>query len=127
MAQGQLLPTASNAVEDYAVAQLDLAGGTTVRVACSWHSSTGRDAVIEAHFHGSRGGAAMQNVNGSFFDFTAELRHRASSRTLCSPPDEWGGRALVEWSRRLGRGERYDTSVETIIDVARTLDQVLAR
>ncbi|HEX2546776.1 MAG TPA: Gfo/Idh/MocA family oxidoreductase, partial [Ramlibacter sp.] len=64
-AQGQLLAPNSNAVEDYAVAELELAGGTVVRMVCSWNCSTGRDAIIEAHFHGSKGGAAMTNVNGS--------------------------------------------------------------
>lgn len=126
-AQGQLLPAASNAVEDYAVAQLDLAGGATVRVACSWHSSTGRDAVIEAHFHGSRGGAAMQNVNGSFFDFAAARFHGTQRVPLAEPPDAWGGRAIVDWAKRLRAGARYDRSIESIVQVATVLDRIYGR
>jgi hypothetical protein len=98
-----------------------------VRLACSWEARTGRDAVIEAAFAGTRATAAMRNVNGSFFDFTAELCEGASARTLAAPPDEWGGRALVDWSARLGRGQRYDAGAETILDVATTLDAVLGR
>jgi predicted dehydrogenase len=114
-------------VEDYAVAQLDLAGGTVVRIACSWNSATGRDAVIEAHFHGSRGGAAMQNVNGSFYDFAA-ARFQGTQRTpLADPPDAWGGRAIVDWARRLAAGARYDKGIETIVQVATVLDRIYGR
>jgi predicted dehydrogenase len=126
-AQGQLLPPNSGAVEDYAVAQLDLAGGTVVRIACSWNSATGRDAVIEAHFHGSRGGAALQNVDGSFYDFAA-ARFQGTQRTpLADPPDAWGGRAIVDWARRLAAGARYDKSIETIVQVATVLDRIYGR
>jgi hypothetical protein len=69
-AAAQPLLPGSAEVEDHAVAQLELANG-------AWcarlfvEPAGGRDAVIEAHFHGSRGGAAMRNVNGSFYDFIA--------------------------------------------------------
>jgi predicted dehydrogenase len=38
-ARGQPLPPGSPAVEDYAVAQIELATGAVVRVTCSWNSS----------------------------------------------------------------------------------------
>lgn len=126
-AQGQLLAPGSNAVEDHAVAQLDLAGGTVVRIACSWNSSTGRDAIIEAHFHGSKGGAAMTNVNGSFYDFAAARFHGTQRTPLADPPDAWGGRAILDWARRLGAGARYDRQIETIVQVASALDRIYGR
>lgn len=49
-----------DAVEDYAVATLDLADGTVVRLACSWRVHAGRDAVIEASFYGTEGGGARR-------------------------------------------------------------------
>jgi predicted dehydrogenase len=126
-AQGRLLAPNSGEVEDHAVAELDLAGGTVVRIACSWNSSTGRDAVIEAHFHGARGGAAMQNVNGSFYDFAA-ARFQGNQRIpLADPPDAWGGRALVDWARRLGAGARYSSAIETLLPVASVLDRIYGR
>lgn len=126
-AQGALLPPASNAVEDHAVAQLELVTGATVRIACSWNLSAGRDAVIEAHFHGSRAGASMNNVNGSFYDFAA-ARFNGTQRTpLADPPDAWGGRAIVDWARRLAAGARYDKGIETIVQVAAVLDRVYGR
>ncbi|HEY8357176.1 MAG TPA: Gfo/Idh/MocA family oxidoreductase [Ramlibacter sp.] len=126
-AQGRPLPLGSSEVEDYAVAQLDLEGATVVRIACSWNASVGRDAVIEAHFHGSRASAAMHNVNGSFYDFAA-ARFNGTQRTpLADPPDAWGGRAIVEWARRLAGGARYDPGIESIVDVAAVLDRVYGR
>jgi predicted dehydrogenase len=126
-AQGQLLAPDSNAVEDYAVAQLDLANGTVVRIACSWNLPAGRDAIIEAHFHGSRGGAAMQNVDGSFYDFAAARFQGTQRIPLADPPDAWGGRAIVDWARHLGGGARYNSNIETIVQVASVLDRVYGR
>jgi predicted dehydrogenase len=126
-AQGRLLPAGSGEVEDHAIAEMDLAGGTAVRIACSWNSSTGRDAVIEAHFHGTKGGAALQNVGGSFYDFAAARFHGTQRIPLADPPDAWGGRALVDWARRLAAGARYSSAIETLLPVASVLDRVYGR
>jgi hypothetical protein len=98
-----------------------------VRIACSWNLSAGRDAVIEAHFHGARGGAAMHNVNGSFYDFAAARFHGTQRTPLAQPPDAWGGRAILDWARRLGAGARYDKSIESIVQVASVLDRIYGR
>lgn len=126
-ASGRPLPPGSSQVEDYALAHVDLTGGVSVRVACSWNLSAGRDAVIEAHFHGSHGGASLRNVNGSFYDFTAE-RYKGTQRVvLAQPPDAWGGRAIVDWARRLGAGGAYDPSIETAQRAAEVLDAIYGR
>jgi predicted dehydrogenase len=126
-AQGQALPRGSRSVEDYAVAQLTLAGGAVVRIACSWNLSAGRDAVIEAHFHGTGGGAAMQNVNGSFYDFAAARFNGTQRTSLAEPPDAWGGGAILDWARRLAAGARYDRGIESIVPVASVLDRIYGR
>jgi predicted dehydrogenase len=126
-AGGRLLAPGANAVEDHAVAQLDLAGGAVVRIACSWNLPAGRDAVIEAHFHGSRGGAAMHNLNGSFYDFAAARFHGTQRTSLAEPPDAWGPRAIVEWARRLGAGARYNPAIASIVEVAGVLDRIYGR
>ncbi|HEU4564904.1 MAG TPA: Gfo/Idh/MocA family oxidoreductase [Gemmatimonadaceae bacterium] len=123
-AGGRPLRPASNAVEDYAEAQLVLETGAVVRLACSWKVSMGCDAVIGAAFHGTVGGAAMRNVNGSFYDLVAERYHGTQRSELVAPPDAWGGRAAVEWARRLAAGERFDREVERIVDVAAALDAI---
>ena len=98
-----------------------------MRLACSWNLSAGRDAVIEASFYGTKGGAAMRNVHGSFFDFRAERFRGTARETLSEPPDAWGGRAAVEWARELERDNRFDPEVEHLVDVAAALDAIYGR
>jgi predicted dehydrogenase len=126
-AGGAPLVAGGGQVEDYAVATLTLATGAVVRLACSWRLNAGRDAVIEAAFYGPEGGAALKNVGGSFYDFTAERYRGTASETLASPPDAWGGRAAADWARRLAAGERFDPVAERLVDVARTLDRIYGR
>jgi predicted dehydrogenase len=111
-------------VEDYATATLQLNSGVAVRLACSWRLQAGRDAIISAAFFGTQGGAALQNVDGSFYDFVAE-RYRGTAReTLATPPDAWGGRAAVDWAKRLAAGARFDDQAEKFVTVSRVIDQV---
>ncbi len=126
-ANGRGVGAEFDVVEDFGQATLRLETGTTVQLACSWRLHAGTDAVISASFHGTSGGAALRNVNGSFYDFVAE-RYRGTSReTLASPPDEWGGRAAADWARRLAAGAGYDPEVEHVLDVAGTIDRVYGR
>ena len=113
-------------VEDYAVATLRLAGGTVVRLACSWRLHAGREAVIEAAFYGAQGGAALRNVAGSFYDFTAERFHGTGTTLLASPPDGWGGGAAADWAVRLARDPQYDAAADRLVDVAQCLDRIYA-
>lgn len=114
-------------VEDYAVAELLLEGGALARLACSWRLPAGCDAVIEATFYGTRGGAAFRNIGGSFYDFRAEFYRGTSREVLVEPPDAWGGRAAVAWVEALAAGAGFDPEVEVLIEVARTLDRVYGR
>ena len=109
--------------EDFCLATLD-AGDTRARLACSWFSHEGQEAVIEATFRGAHAALSMRNVGGSFYDFEAELRRGTAREVLVTPPDDWGGRAAVDWARRLAAGERYDASVEKLVDVAAVLDGI---
>lgn len=127
-ARGELLgPSRADVAEDYATALLELDTGATIRLSCSWGLPAGQDAIIEATFYGTEGGGSFRNVGGSFHDFTAELYRGTHRHTLATPPDNWGGRAELDWVRRLGAGERYDPWIEGLIDVAAALDAVLAR
>lgn len=121
-AQGESLDPHTHAVEDYCTARLDLADGAVVQIACSWNLPAGRDAVIAASFYGTRGGATWHNVEGSFYDFVAERLDGTRRETVSAPPDEWGGRAAVDWARRLAAGEGFDPEVERVCEVAAVLD-----
>jgi predicted dehydrogenase len=110
-------------VEHLAVAELDC-GGALVRLACSWHLHAGRDALIEASFHGTDGGVALRNVGGSFYDLRAERYDGTAAAMLAEPPDAWGGRAAVAWAERVGRGERFDPAADELVRVAEVLDAI---
>lgn len=114
-------------VENYAACELELANGVHARIACSWNLSAGRDAIIEASFYGTGGGAQMRNVRGSFFDFAADLFHSRDAERLASPPDDWGGRAAAEWVRKLAAGGRFTGSTTGLVETARVLDRLYGR
>jgi predicted dehydrogenase len=119
-------PTADE-VENYATGALALANGVHVRIACSWNLSAGSDAIIEASFYGTEGGARLRNENGSFFDFSAELFKGRDRMTLSSPPDDWGGRAAAQWVRQMAAGERFAGSTTGLLETARALDRMYGR
>jgi predicted dehydrogenase len=126
-AAGEPLEKPPGGVEDYAAATLELDTGAVVRLACSWRLQAGCEAVISAGFYGTGGGAALRNVNGSFYDFVAE-RYRGTAReTLAAPPDAWGGRAAADWASRLAAGERFSPAAAELVEVARVLDRIYAR
>lgn len=118
------VPLSGDAVEDFAVATLTLAGGTVVRLACSWRLHAGRDAVIEASFYGSEGGAGFRNVDGSFYDFVADRWRGTAAERLSAGDADWGGRAGVDWCRRLAAGERFAEEATRLVDVSAALDGI---
>jgi len=122
--QGRRIEQLDGVCEDYATARLDLANGAAINLSCSWHLHAGCDAVIEASFYGTKGGAAMRNVKGSFYDFAAEQFNSTSRQVLAAPPDEWFGRAAVEWVRRLAKDPRFDPEIERMIEVAAAIDAI---
>ncbi|MCU1246498.1 MAG: oxidoreductase [Acidobacteria bacterium] len=114
------------AVEDYATARIDFAGGATANLACSWRLSAGRDCVIEVRFYGTGGAPGFRNIGGSFYDFVAERYDGNRCSVLAAPPDDWGGRAAVRWGEQLRAGGRFDPEVERIVEVAALLDAIYA-
>jgi predicted dehydrogenase len=126
-AGGKRLGDPAREVEDYAAVTVALESGATVSLACSWRLQAGYDAIIGARFYGTQGGAALRNVDGSFYDFVAE-RYRGTARErLASPPDAWGGRAAANWVTRLRAGERFSSEAVQLIEVARIIDRIYGR
>ena len=125
--KGKPISMAEGKVEDYASASMELAGNTHMQLSCSWNLPAGQEAIISATFYGTEGGVAMKNVNGSFYDFVAERYYGTRTETLCSPPDEWSGRAGVAWAERLAKGEGFDEKAEEFVKVAEVLDKIYGR
>lgn len=114
-------------VEDFASVRIETASGACIELACSWNLPAGQDAVIGAELYGTRGGVSFQNVDGSFYDFELVRLHKNRRERLVSPPDAWGGRALVEFARRLRDGGGFDARARELITVARVLDSIYGR
>jgi len=129
--KGRRLDDKSRQVEDYACGEFQ-AGDCLVQLACSWNLNAGRDAVIEASIYGTKGGAKLSNVDGSFFDFKAK-RFEGTSRGLLTDSTSdadwnWGGRAIVDWATRLAAGDTsFDREAERFVTVASVLDQMYGR
>ncbi|WP_410216288.1 Gfo/Idh/MocA family protein [Paracoccus sp. (in: a-proteobacteria)] len=121
---GQPLTDPHHQVEDYVSATLETPSGTVIRIACSWNLPAGQEAVIEMQAHGTRGGGRVSNIDGSFYDFAA-WRHNGTSREqIAGPPDEWGGRAGIDWAARLRQGQGFDPRAEELVTLARVLDDI---
>jgi predicted dehydrogenase len=106
-----------------AAVQLELSDGTSVRLA-SRRPRVGRDCVIEAAFHGTKGGAALHDTGGSLQDLEVERFHGTRRERLAGPPDAWGGGAAVAWAEALAHGARFDPAVASMVDVHATLDRI---
>ena len=117
----------NDTVEDYANVLMELENDVNVNLACSWNLQAGCEAVIEAAFYGTNGGVALRNINGSFYDFVG-LRYRATkTETLVEPPDNWGGRALVDWINKLAINPDYNSQAEEFIKSAEVIDRIYGR
>jgi len=125
--KGQRITAVDNIVEDYATASINLKTGTHVELTCSWNLPAGQEAIISAVFYGTNGGVAFKNTGGSFYDFVAERYYGTQTQTLCSPPDEWSGRAGVVWANRVAAGEAYNPEAEEFVKVAEVLDLIYGR
>lgn len=125
--KGKPLNMAAGEVEDYANASITLATGTHLQLSCSWNLPAGQEAIIGATFYGTQGGVAFKNINGSFYDFVAERYYGTKTEVLTSPPDEWSGRAGVDWAERLAKGECFNEEAEEFVKVAEVLDRIYKR
>ncbi len=114
-------------VEDYANVQVTLANDTTAQLSCSWNLQAGCEAVIEASFYGTKGGVALKNINGSFYDFTGLRYWGTKTETLVQPPDAWGGRALIDWIQKLAFNPEYNLEAENFIASAEVIDRIYGK
>ncbi|MEN3328189.1 MAG: hypothetical protein V7638_2996 [Acidobacteriota bacterium] len=114
-------------VEDYGVATIETEDGVVINLSCCWNLSIGRDADIEIAFYGTRGGAKLRNVDGSFYDFVGERFSGTKTETLSSPEDaasQWGGLATIEWIKKLSVDGRFDPDAERFVLLAEVIDRI---
>ena len=126
-AGGKLINEGSQEIEDYAVATIETMDDTVINLSCCWNLQIGRDANIEIAFYGTEGGAALRNVNGSFYDFVAERFDRTRTETLSSPEDsnwQWGGLVTIEWIKQLASDTGFDPEAERFVEIAEVIDSI---
>jgi predicted dehydrogenase len=111
-------------VEDFAEAQLRSSEGISIRMACSWKHSVGKDAAIYLRIYGTKGGLEFQNVNGSFYEFKSDLYYQNKSQLLSSGPDQWEGRALCHWVDGIKQGRGFDDDSFELMKAARIIDSI---
>ena len=127
-AKGQMLTQDQEKVEDFAKVSLLTANGAAINLECSWNVSAGQDAVIEATFYGTDGGASFKNMNGSFYDFKAEKYYGTTTELLFSGHDDWGGRAGVVWAENILKGSGYDPiTANEYLKTAQVIDRIYGR
>lgn len=115
------------AVEDLALATLDLEDGVAARLACSWNLPAGCPAVIEATFYGATGALSWRNTGGSFYDFETRLQRGTGSELLESEGEGWGPLAAIDFTAAVARDARFDPSVEEVVEVAEIVDRIYGR
>jgi predicted dehydrogenase len=126
--RGKMIPEASpDIIEDYASAQMETENGTVIRLVCSWNLSAGKDADISACFYGTKASALFYNLNGSFYDFEAAYCHGTSRKIISSPPDDWGGKALIDWTRSLQISKNFRKSAYEYYETASVMDRIYRR
>jgi predicted dehydrogenase len=125
LAQGRSSGAAQ--IEDLAFAEFQRPDGGVVRIACSWNTHIGRDAIIQASVTGSQAGAAWRNVDGSFYDFETEFFQGTARERLGGFPDDWGPRALAAWVRQLAHDRSFDPRCADYLRSAELIDAVYAR
>lgn len=126
-ARGDRLRSVASEVEDYAAVQWCTDGGICVRMSCSWRLHAGCSAEIRAAFFGTRGGAALRNIGGSFNDFVVERYEETHTRCLHRPSDSWAGGALIRWAKAVADGKGFDPECERLVDVAAAVDEIYGR
>jgi predicted dehydrogenase len=106
------------------VATIVLEQGTIVSVSCSWHLHAGRDAVIQAEFYGTEGGASLFNLEGSFYALTGERFSGTSREALCAPQTDWGARAALGFVSQLAQSKPFSKDCERLVAAASVIEGI---
>jgi predicted dehydrogenase len=126
--QGKKMEIPLTETEDFASVMMLTDNNININLQCSWNLPAGKDAVIEAKFYGTSGGAAFLNSNGSFYEFRAEKYLGTETELLFDDTDEWSGRAGLVWAQDVINGKGYDPkSAEEFIKTAEIIDKIYGR
>lgn len=114
-------------IDDFAAAQLELAGGAVLTMTVSWNAHAGADCVYRVAAFGTDGGAELRNIDGSFYEFELERFDGRTGRIVGRESRAWLGRAIGEWIDRLARDPGFDPAVEHSVPVSMVVDALYGR
>jgi len=117
-------PLDGRGIDDFAIAQLELDGGVLVHLAVSWNAHAGTDCVIRTACFGTRGGAEVRNIDGSFFDFETLRFEGRERRAVGREAGDWLGRAILDWVDHTAASPAFDPEVERSVHVAEVVDEI---
>jgi predicted dehydrogenase len=114
-------------VEDFATVTIKLQNDITASLSCSWNLQAGKDAIIEATFYGTKGGVSLKNSSGSFYDFVGERYWGTKKEILTQPPDDWGGKALLDWIYKLSFSNKFNKDANQYLLSAEIVDKIYGK
>ena len=120
-------PLGDGVVDDFASARVELDGGAALSLAVSWNAHAGQDCDIHLTAFGTNGGAEFRNVAGSFYDFELARFSGRGTEIAARESRDWLGRAILDWTERLGRSNRFDPEIERSVRVSEVVDAVYRR
>jgi predicted dehydrogenase len=119
-----VLVPGNNGKEEQAFALLKTPDGIPVSLNCSWNTLQDSTSDIHITVDGSQAGASFRNINGSCYDFEIIKFCGDHTEILFNGVDDWAGRQLIDWSRRMVASTEYDPKIESILHVAKTIDKI---
>ncbi|HLN22143.1 MAG TPA: Gfo/Idh/MocA family oxidoreductase [Bacteroidales bacterium] len=123
-AKGRMINPKEKTVEDYVSAQIETENDVLIRLVCSWNLPAGQDAEIKASFYGTESSALFYNVNGSFYDFETAICKGTSREIISKPPDDWGPRALINWTKELQADRHFKKDAFQFYNTAEIIDRI---
>lgn len=123
-AKGKRLKNPVQEVEDYAIVLMEAEDGTALQLNCSWNLPAGKEAEIYFKVYGEYGGAAFQNLNGSFYDFEVLKFEGTKTIVLESGKADWGGKAIIHWCKQLAISKTYHPEIENALKVSQVIDAI---
>jgi predicted dehydrogenase len=127
LSRGNKIQDPGKVTEDYVAAQLETDRDTVIRLTCSWNLPAGKEAEIRAAFYGSEGAAVFSNVLGSFYDFETTFNQGTTGKKISMPPDDWGGRALIAWTKKLQKDPGFDDEILEYEYIAELIDRIYGK
>ncbi|HEX2920137.1 MAG TPA: Gfo/Idh/MocA family oxidoreductase [Bacteroidales bacterium] len=125
--KGKIIEDNDSMIEDFVSAQIETEDGVLIRLVCSWNLPAGQDAEIKASFYGTELAVLFYNIGGSFYDFETAICRKTEREIISMPPDDWGGRALIQWTRDIQQNRHFRKDAFKYYNTSEVVDRIYRR